>query len=205
MIRKPMFSEFKECLKLLYMSGPNMFSYFLIKQPPEIYDCLNIFYCKEDVLFSYNNVLVKVEDDRVCGLLLSVPAKEVHMLEKNMNKYGKDLLITIGFINIIKMLSRMKIQKFMSNLYDKDEYYISNLAVHENYRGQGIGIELLAKAEEIAKINGYKKLSLLVELDNSNAQRIYEKYGFKKTKTISLPKNYYKYCINGFHKMIKEI
>ena len=99
----------------------------------------------------------------------------------------------------------MKIQRFMSNLYDEDEYYISNLAVHENYRGRGIGVELLAKAEEIAKINGYKKLSLLVELDNSNAQRIYEKYGFKKTETISLPKKYYKYCINGFLKMIKEI
>ena len=87
MIRKPMFSEFKECLKLLYMSGPNLFSYFLIKRPPEIYDCLNVFFCKEDILFCYNNVLVKVQDDRVCGLLLSVPAKEVHVLEKNMSQY----------------------------------------------------------------------------------------------------------------------
>jgi len=205
MIRKPIDSDTVECLKLIYMSSPNMFSYFLIKRPPEILKVLSIFYSKSDVLFSSNNVLVKVENDNVCGLLLSAPGKEIQLLEKNMGKYGKELIKTIGIVDMLKMISRMKIQSFMSNLHDEDEYYISNLAVDERFRGKGIGVELLEKAKEIAELNGYKKLSLLVELDNSNARRIYEKDGFTIIKTIDLPKQYHKYSIYGFHKMIRKI
>lgn len=205
MIRAPAVNETAECLRLLYMSGPNMFSYFFIKQPPEVFDILGLLYPKSDVLFSSAHMLVKAEGDAVCGLLLSVPGKDVHMLENNIGKYFKELANALGVSGIMRMLYRSRIQGFLSGLHADDEYYISNLAVSEAFRGRGIGGELLDAAKEIAADNNCAKLSLLVELENANARKLYEKHGFKKTRTVVFPKRYQKYQISGFHKMIREL
>lgn len=40
MIRKPKDDESNDCIRIMYMSGASMFSYFLIEREPEIYKCL---------------------------------------------------------------------------------------------------------------------------------------------------------------------
>jgi len=204
MIRKPKENESNECLKLIYMSGKNMFSYFMIEREPEIYKCINVFYTKPDVLFSSDNVLVKTEEDNVCGLLLCVAMKDMKQMEKNMITHGKELFKVMGIRNIIKMLFRSRLQKYLNELnYHDEEYYISNIAVFEEHRGKGYGVELLNKAEELAREKGFNKLSLAVEFYNKDAKKIYEKFGFKETAKVEFPKKYHKYSIDGFYKMVK--
>lgn len=205
MIRKPKDNESNDCIKLLYMSGEDMLSYILIKREPEIYKSLMVMYSKPDVLFSRDNVLVKIENEKVCGLLLSVPVRDMKQMDKNMEKYGKELLLEIGYNNIIKMMFRSKLQKYFTSLNNEDEYYISNLAVFKEFRGKGFGVELLKKAEELAREKGYNKLSLTVEFYNKEAKRIYEKFGFYETDKVVLPKKYHKYSIDGFYKMVKVL
>lgn len=59
-----------------------------------------------------------------------------------------------------------------------DEAHITNIAVHPEYRGRGIGKKLIeALIEEVSKVNVYK-MTLEVRRSNIAAQTLYKKYGF---------------------------
>lgn len=55
---------------------------------------------------------------------------------------------------------------------------VHDVAVHSDFRGQGIARLLLQKAEEIAKEIGACKLTLEVLQGNERAQAVYQKAGF---------------------------
>lgn len=64
---------------------------------------------------------------------------------------------------------------------DTKDGYICNVYVLDKYRGLGLSVKLLDKAVEVCKQIGFKSVSLHVDVTNSNAIRIYEKYGFVRT------------------------
>ena len=69
-----------------------------------------------------------------------------------------------------------------------NEGHITNIAVHPNYRGQGIGsklVESLIKNSSSWYINA---LTLEVRASNKIAQNLYKKYGFKEE---GMRKHYY--------------
>ncbi len=72
--------------------------------------------------------------------------------------------------------------------YIVNEGHITNIAVHEDYRGQGIGSlildEMIAQKEELWMIG----LTLEVRVSNVNAIKFYEKKGFVEE---GVRKNYY--------------
>ena len=66
---------------------------------------------------------------------------------------------------------------FWSN---KSQYpYISNLAVKDSYRRQGVGKKLLEKCEQIAWNWGYREIRLHVLYNNRSAQKLYLSKGYK--------------------------
>lgn len=60
-----------------------------------------------------------------------------------------------------------------------DEAEVLRLGVKKN-QGKGIGEGLLMAALDVLKRNGIKKVFLEVSADNIKAQRLYEKFEFKK-------------------------
>ncbi|WP_090843361.1 ribosomal protein S18-alanine N-acetyltransferase [Alkalicoccus daliensis] len=56
---------------------------------------------------------------------------------------------------------------------------ITNIAVHPEYRKQGIGEGLMKGAVDMAKMLGAEKLSLEVRVSNEGAQHLYKKFGFQ--------------------------
>ena len=58
--------------------------------------------------------------------------------------------------------------------------YISRIIVKKELRGLGYGKKLMNYIIEYAKREGYKELSLGVNLDNYIALIVYQKYGFDK-------------------------
>lgn len=66
---------------------------------------------------------------------------------------------------------------------------IASLAVDEHYRGQGVGEKLLRKSIEAMIARKACCITLMVRVDNSTAQKLYHKLGFKISKQIE---NYYK-------------
>ena len=62
----------------------------------------------------------------------------------------------------------------------KSEYpYISNLAVKDSYRRQGVGKKLLEKCEQIAWNWGYRETRLHVLHNNNSAQQLYASHNYK--------------------------
>ena len=74
----------------------------------------------------------------------------------------------VGYIGIEKIL---------------DEEHIINMAIHPDYRGQGIGKRLMQHV-----LNDEDVFYLEVRVSNDSAKKIYERYGFK---VISIRKGYY--------------
>ena len=69
-----------------------------------------------------------------------------------------------------------------------DEAHITNIAVHPNYRKQGIASELLAKFLDYCKNQGCKAFTLEVRSGNKAAQALYKKHNFKEE---GIRKGYY--------------
>jgi ribosomal protein S18 acetylase RimI-like enzyme len=55
---------------------------------------------------------------------------------------------------------------------------VHDLTVHRDFRGQGLGTQLLDAAEQEAIRLGCCKLTLEVQHENVNARRLYERVGF---------------------------
>ncbi|WP_115718239.1 GNAT family N-acetyltransferase [Gallaecimonas mangrovi] len=75
----------------------------------------------------------------------------------------------VGLLNAFEGFSTFKAKPLL-NIHD--------IAVEPPYRGQGIGQQLLAKAEQCARERGCCKLTLEVLEGNLAAQQSYTKFGF---------------------------
>ncbi|MOA23600.1 putative acetyltransferase [compost metagenome] len=60
------------------------------------------------------------------------------------------------------------------------EFYLDSIAVNERYRRQGVARGLIAAFEQRGKEEGYRRLSLIVEQDHSQAYALYSKLGFEE-------------------------
>ncbi len=69
-----------------------------------------------------------------------------------------------------------------------DEAHITNIAVREKHRRQGIGETLLIAIIELAGELGANSMTLEVRASNTEAQKLYAKYGFVK---VGLRRGYY--------------
>lgn len=60
-----------------------------------------------------------------------------------------------------------------------DEGHITNIAVHPDYRGTGIGNLLVEGLIDTAKNEGVGAITLEVRRNNTAAKKLYKKYGFE--------------------------
>ncbi|OJZ07015.1 MAG: GNAT family N-acetyltransferase [Sphingobacterium sp. 40-24] len=123
-------------------------------------------------LYSYEHTFVAIDDN---GHILG-----------SLTGYDGDRFIELRQ----PILDHMK-ELYNNNLIPEaetagDEFYIDSIAVAPMARGKGIGTELLNYAITHAKQNGFKKVGLLVDLENPNAQKLYERIGFKLGKKTPL-------------------
>lgn len=69
-----------------------------------------------------------------------------------------------------------------------DEAHITNIAVHPEYRGKGIGSMIVDALIDIARMDGVIAMTLEVRRSNLPAQGLYSKFGFV---TEGIRKGYY--------------
>ena len=80
------------------------------------------------------------------------------------------------------------ISGYVSVWYQGEEAHITEIAVREELRGNGLGELLLIGSLQEAMKYGSKVMTLEARVSNFIAQRLYEKYGFK---TVGTRKGYY--------------
>ncbi len=66
----------------------------------------------------------------------------------------------------------------------QDEFIAESLAVSSDTRGMGVGTSLMQRAEQKAISMGKRRMALSVVGENSGAIRLYERLGYRKTKTM---------------------
>jgi ribosomal protein S18 acetylase RimI-like enzyme len=205
-LRKPYNEESDDCVKLLYISGPSLFSYLYIEKEPEIYALFKKFFDKPGTTFSKENIIVEEESGTIRGLILAHPVSHLQQYLLNELKCIGEMKRGLFhfLVTLVKMLIRVKLAIHYPRL-ENNEFFICNLAVFKEYRRRGIARKLLNRIEEIAIEKGFHNLSLYVETDNHHAKRVYEKFGFQEVKKAVFPKKYNKHGLFGFYKMVKKI
>lgn len=76
-------------------------------------------------------------------------------------------------------LKDKKIAGYAGMWHVVNEGHITNVAVCENFRGQGIGTAIIKKLFEIAQEKEMIGITLEVKISNLTAQKLYTKYGFR--------------------------
>lgn len=72
-----------------------------------------------------------------------------------------------------------KIVGYVGIWFVLDEGHITNVAVHNDYRGKKIGNELVKELVELCRKSKIASMTLEVRVSNIVAQNLYKKYGFK--------------------------
>lgn len=138
----------------------------------EVLTTMEKFFTEEGNRLSYQNIYVKEIDGHVAGTIILY--------------YGADAqALDIPILKYVQQKTGEAIDAFDVEA-DLDEYYIDTVSVSKDYRGKGIGTELIAAAEEIGKQHGYQKISLNVDKENIRAYELYSRLKYKSTKEISI-------------------
>ncbi|WP_312554202.1 GNAT family N-acetyltransferase [Empedobacter brevis] len=114
--------------------------------------------------YSYQNTVVVECDNQLAGTTTFYDGGKLHELRKPV----LDVLRT----------------DYKQDIHPQDEtqegeIYIDTIAVSENFRGKGIGTEILDYLIEELANKQDKTLGLLVDFTNPNAKKLYERKGFK--------------------------
>jgi ribosomal protein S18 acetylase RimI-like enzyme len=88
---------------------------------------------------------------------------------------------------------------------ERDEYYVSDLAVLPQFQGQGIGTRLLAFAEEQAARHGLGNCSLIVALHNEAARQLYLRLGYRIVETVTYSRLQQRCGERGYQRMMKVL
>jgi len=81
----------------------------------------------------------------------------------------------VGLVTCFINFSTFKVKKYL-NIHD--------VIIQKEYRGIGIGRELIKKCIDIASERNYCKVTLEVRDDNAGAKLLYESFGFKDSEPV---------------------
>jgi len=150
---------------------------------------------------SYEYTEIIVYQGQTIGVITSFPGKMLGRLERKLDvllwkQYrlrGKFLLFLRGYPLL-----------FIKETSD-DQYFLSHLAVKRKWRGKGAGSSALAHVEEMARRAGLLQVSLMVNIDNGDARRFYERHGYS-INAIHLESNKrVPHLGPGYQRMVKRL
>ena len=114
--------------------------------------------------FSYKNALVAETDGKTIGMVLSYAITEAPTDDPD------DLPAPIAPFVALEKLS-------------VNTWFINALAVFAEGQNQGYGSQLLAAAENLARANGFDRMSIQVYAQNTGAVRLYSRHGYKQVSS----------------------
>jgi ribosomal protein S18 acetylase RimI-like enzyme len=120
-------------------------------------------YASETGDYSYRNCYIAEVADRRVGMLLGfpMPARDPSDVVSPPPFDGTDVFAPYKYLEA------------------PDTWYICGVALLPDYRGRGIGAELMQMARQQALQHGYKQLSLVVFEENTAAVGLYRRLGYE--------------------------
>lgn len=119
---------------------------------------------REDTLYSWKNTRLAEVDGVPAGALLSYPGElYLELRDKTFREYWPAFFTE---------------HPASDPEADPGEYYLDSLAVHPDYRKQGIGKALLEDGVIKGASQGFKRISIIAETEYPHLIRYYESLGF---------------------------
>ena len=204
MIKKAEGKDKTDISKLHYMAGEPFFNYFFASTKTKALKILNRLYAPPETIFSKDYFWVHENQGTIQGAISFFPGMNKKLYEENIENQGKELAQIAGYPTAVKMMLRSTLSKYIPPIYD-DELYIQALAVFPQYRAQRVASALLHHALEYANQQQLPKVSLLIEIQNEHACKVYKHHGFRITMTQHFKQKYKKHKLYGVHKMVAEV
>lgn len=154
-----------------------------------------------DHRLSYEFTQMVIHDSKVIGAMVLFPGSEIGRLDRRLYL---PILKQYKFAETLKLIRRGFPLIFIKET-TRDEYFLSNLVVKRHYRNKGIGEKMLHHAEELAKEAGFSKISLIVDLENQNARRFYDRHGYQVKALNLVPNRQVPYLGPGSERRVKDI
>lgn len=133
---------------------------------------------QENYRQSYKNALVKDCAGKIAGFCFGYQG-------------GLADIVYAPLATILDAHNLPHFETFMDNETLPGEWYIDSIVTHPDFRGQGVGKELMEAAYERARANGMAVVGLNVDHDNPRAKALYESQGFVKTGEVTLADHQY--------------
>lgn len=99
----------------------------------------------------------------------------------------KLLIKVLGPIGFVRRLPAIHSRTTVDIETPTDSLHLTNLHVEEAARGQDVGTKLLQWAEDEARRIGASRMTITTIPTNVGGVRLYERFGFKTTKTVTSP------------------
>ncbi|NJE04700.1 GNAT family N-acetyltransferase [Thermococcus sp. M36] len=185
--------EAKHFARLMRLSAPEYFPALLGPKFAEVFEKL---FMEKKNLFSHEHVVFARFEGKIAGMLLSYDWRSK---KKEETRTGWLMMKTLGF-DFLKQLLAFISSISGSGRLGEGDYYISNIAVYQEFRGKKIGKALMLEAERLARESEAKRLALDVERDNEIAIAVYKKLGYtiEREHEIELGRKKYE-----FYRMVK--
>ncbi|MCP1996906.1 GNAT family N-acetyltransferase [Flavobacterium sp. HSC-61S13] len=148
-----------------------VFSFIGKSDIEEAIQFLTHFFRSENNQYSYQNTFVAVDEhEDIWGSITCYDGGKLEELRKPVLEH---------------ISSRYGLELHPENETQAGELYLDTLAVAPSAQGKGIGSSLLQHIIQYAREQQYKQVGLLVDFENPNAQKLYERVGFKAKETLT--------------------
>ena len=166
--------DIKELVDLIYITEPKPQEEWGYGSEKEMKRNLRKLLSMRNNRFSIENIIVARMGKELVGMLLYLNGKNIDKLTRNSEKFI--VKTQQGFFNKLGIIYSDIKDKLFCKECEEDEFYISNLAIKKEFRGNGYFEIMIEKAYEMARQKGYRKAALLAK--NEKLIEFYEKIGF---------------------------
>jgi ribosomal protein S18 acetylase RimI-like enzyme len=129
------------------------------------------FFLQKGNQYSFENTIVCEIDEKVLG-------------SSNGYDGGRLLELREPFFNYIKLKYNVRFP-ISDDETEPGEFYVDCISVFPEEQGKGIGSQLLKAMIDKGRQLNFKKIGLIVDVNNQDAKRLYTKVGFKSVKCRS--------------------
>jgi ribosomal protein S18 acetylase RimI-like enzyme len=127
----------------------------------------------------HHNCIIIKNESTILGMFLVNGEKIQNIFSYVPYHAVIDFIIEVGLVRFIRFMISM----FIIGLHPIPNklMYINTVAVNKNFRGQGLGRDLMRATKKIGKTRGFEGEMLYVACDNRNAIKLYLKENYKIT------------------------